>query len=352
MMNTLPGILFLAPMAETTTPALRYVVKNFHQKTVLYSEMLSAGAVVAGGAHNEPLVHMHHFDAPLIYQIVGGHPEIMAEASAVLAGKGCHGIDINMGCPNHEIVKKGHGARLLTDIVKARKIIRACRKELSIPLSVKMRTGYDDNDTDRFLAFIRMLEDEGVDCIAIHPRYAKLSFRRMADWRYVRLAKETLSIPVIGNGDIDSPESALEKMAVTGCDGIMIGREAIKSPWIFHLTDRLLKGQKGAARIDIREVFINTLGYIREFLPERLHKSRSHRFAIYFSKNVRYGHELFKKIRPESSILIMQEIVDDYFRRNPEESIREFRIGTDNQSGTANPVPTFPTRTGEAIPIR
>lgn len=352
MMIPLPGTLFLAPMAETSTPALRCVVKNYHRETVVYSEMLSAGAVVAGSAHNEPLVQLHDFDTPLIYQIVGGHPEIMAEACSILAGRGCHGIDINMGCPNHEIVKKGHGARLLTDMEKARKIIRACRKTLSTSLSVKLRTGYESNDKDHFLKFIRMLEDEGVDFIAIHPRYAKLSFRRMADWRFIRLAKETLSIPVIGNGDIDSPESAVEKMAATGCDGIMIGREAIKSPWIFHLASELMNRRMAAMVINIRETFITTLTHIRDFLPERLHRSRSHRFAIYFSKNVRYGHELFKRIRRESSIDLMLEIVDDYFSRNPEESFRKCRVGSGNQSNGAMPISPFPARAGEAITIR
>jgi tRNA-dihydrouridine synthase len=141
-------------------------------------------------------------------------------------------------------------------------------------------------------------------------------------------------------------------MADTGSDGIMIGREAIKSPWIFYLTDIFMKGQRETVMINIREIFINTLAHLQEFLPERLHKSRSHRFAIYFSKNVRYGHELFKKIRHESSIHLMQELVDDYFRRNPEESIREYRIGRDHQSGTAVPISPLSTGTGEAITIR
>ncbi len=314
--------------------------------------MLSAGAVVAGAPHNEPLLRAYDFDEPLIYQIVGAHPSIMADACSILADRGCNGVDINMGCPNHEIVKKGQGARLLADIGKAREIIRACRKVLTVSLSVKLRTGYENNDEKQFVTFIRMLEDEGVDFIAVHPRYAKLSFRRLADWRFITLAKQSVSIPVIGNGDIVSPDTAIEKMLETGCDGIMIGREAVKSPWIFHLIDCLIKGCPSALTVNFRDIFITTLSNMRDYLPERLHKSRSHRFSIYFSKNACFGHELFKKIRMESSIELIQEIVDDYYRRNPEEVIKEFRVGNGSTHDDGTPLPVHHLNDGCVSTVR
>ncbi len=313
-------------MAETSTPALRHIIKDLCPRTILYSEMLSAGAIAAGAPHNEPLVTMRDFDHPLIYQIVGGDPSVMADACTILSETGCYGVDINMGCPNHEIVKKGQGAKLLTDIDKARVIVRSCRDATRARLSVKMRSGYDNYHQQKFLDFISMLEDEGVDFIALHPRYAKLGFRRTADWRLIALAKSRLSIPVIGNGDIDTPGSALTKMNETGCDGIMIGREAVKSPWIFSLIDDLMNGGTSSHDVDICSILLKTLGYMQEYLPERLHQSRSHRFCAYFTRNVRYGHELFTNIRREKTIEPIKRIVEDYFSRNPEEAIRRFRV--------------------------
>lgn len=325
-MSLLPGKLFLAPMAETSTPALRRVIKDLCPETVLYSEMLSAGAIAAGAPHNEPLVTMRDFDDPLIYQIVGADPGVMADACAVLSETGCYGVDINMGCPNHDIVKKGQGAKLLTDIEKTRSIVRACRNATQKRLSVKMRSGYDDNDETHLIAFITMLEEEGVDFIALHPRYAKLGFRRTADWRLVALAKRHLSIPVIGNGDIDTPESAVEKMNRSGCDGIMIGREAVKTPWIFRLIADLSLSRTSSLHVDVRDIFLRTLSYMQEYLPERLHRSRSHRFCVYFTRNAQYGHELFTKIRREETIEPIKEIVEEYYSRNPEEAVRRYRI--------------------------
>ena len=288
--------------------------------------MLSAGAIAAGSPHNEPLVTKRDFDEPLIYQIVGSDPAVMSAACSVLSRKNCFAIDINMGCPNHEIVKKGQGARLLTDIEKARTIIRACRKATPTRLSVKMRTGYEDNNERHFLNFIRMLESEGVDFITVHPRYARLGFRRTAEWRLVALAKRHVSIPVIGNGDIDTPEAAVNRMAESGCDGVMIGREAVKSPWIFRLAADLMNGNNIVREVNVRDIFIKTLGYMREYLPERLHKSRSHRFCAYYTRNARYGHELFTKIRREGDIGLIQELVDDYYRRNSHEAEKIYMV--------------------------
>lgn len=313
-------------MAETSTPALRHIIKEFCPETVLFSEMLSAGAIAACAPNNVPMVHKHDFDNPLIYQIVGSDPAVMARACAILSDTGCFGVDINMGCPNHEIVKKGQGAYLLTDNYRAQSIIQACRKTCSTRLSVKMRTGYEDSNEEQFINFIKMLESEGVNFITVHPRYAKLFFRRKADWRLVNLAKQKVSIPIIGNGDIDTPQAAIQKMDESGCDGVMIGREAVKSPWIFRLATDLMRGGDAELEVNVHDIFIRTLDRIREYLPERLHRSRSHRFSIYYAQNARYGHELFTRIRKEQSIGPIIDIVNDYFTRNSGESIRHYHI--------------------------
>jgi len=286
--------------------------------------MLSAGAIAAGADHNEPLVKKYDFDDPLVYQIVGANPGVMAEACAVLSEGGCLAVDINMGCPIHDIVKKGQGARLLADPPKAREIVRACRKTARTGLSVKMRTGWEDNDEARFVSFITMLEGEGVDFIAVHPRCARLGFRRTADWRLVALAKRTVSIPVIGNGDINTPQAAADRMREHGCDGVMIGREAVSSPWIFRLAAGVMNGNPMPLEINVPDIFLKVLDNMGRFLPERLHRSRSHRFCSYYTRNARYGHELFTRIRRESSLDRIRELVVDYYQRNPEEAVKHF----------------------------
>ncbi len=352
-MDILPYKLFLAPMAEISTPALRRLVKELYSGVVLYSEMLSAGAIAAGADHNEPLVKKYDFDDPLVYQIVGSDPSVMADAAAALSENNCLAIDINMGCPIHDIVKKGQGARLLTDIDRAKKIVRACRKAVKTKLSAKIRTGYETNDVGQFIRFISMLEGEGIDFITIHPRYAKLSFKRKADWRLIATAKEHLSIPVIGNGDIGSHFEVQEKMKNTGCDGIMIGRAAVKSPWIFRLAGDLILGKSGSIEVDLKDIFIRTLQYIKVLLPERLHKSRSHRFAGYFTQNAIYGHELFTKIRKAADVETIIEIVEDYYQRNVHEAIKRYSVGVaakdsgcDTKSAFSAPPLLFPSLNG------
>ena len=325
-MKKLPGKFFLSPMAEISTPALRQTVKDFSDDVVLFSEMLSAGAIVSGASHNEPLVKKYDFDDPFIYQLVGSRPHIMAEACNILSEGGCCSVDINMGCPNHEIVKKGQGAMLLTDLDKAREIISACRKTSRSMLSVKMRTGYESNDENKFIEFIKMLEGEGVDFITVHPRYSKLNFKRTADWNLVRLAKESIDIPVIGNGDILSPEIFINKKNDSGCDGVMIGREAVKSPWIFRLCSDLFEERDRILKVNIHNTFIITLDRIKSYLPVNLHKSRGHRFCFYFSKNAKFSHELFKSIRKADDIEDMKDSVNDYYHRNPREAEKQFKV--------------------------
>lgn len=309
-------------MAEITTPALRRTVREFSKEAVIFSEMLSAAALTSGAFGNRAWATKYDFDDPFVYQIVGNSDRIMGEACRVLSDTGCYSIDINMGCSAPKLLKKGMGSRLLTDINKARCIVRACRKAAGTKLSVKMRSGYEDNDRDKLLTFVRMLEDEGVDFITLHPRFAKLGFTRKADWNLVRLVKENIKIPVIGNGDITDSSAALKKIRETGCDGIMIGREAVKSPWIFKACENARDGKESGINLRLDEIFLNTLTYIAMYLPEILHKSRGHRFCYYYCWNFKFAHEFYKKIHRCTTIQEMKNTIEAFFERNPEERSR------------------------------
>lgn len=323
----LPGPFLCAPMAEITTPALRRIIREYSGGVTLYSEMLLSGALVSRAPHNEPLVQRHGFDDPFIYQIVGNSPAVMAEAARLLADRGPYGIDINMGCAAPDIVKTGSGAGLLGNPPLARDIVRACRAAVKCSLSVKMRSGVEESDADRLVDFAGMLEGEGVDFITLHPRHSRLGFRRSADWKLIRKVKQCLRIPVVGNGDVTGPASALRMMSETGCDGVMIGREVVKSPWIFRLCEDAVEKRSSRLIIDLRDVFLAALEHMALYLPERLHKSRAHRFCSYFSKNVHFSHDLFTRIRREISIAGMKQAVADYYERNPEETVKTISCG-------------------------
>lgn len=320
MSNTLPGTFFLAPMAELTTPALRQVVKGFSPGVVLCSEMLSAGAVAADNGFNRHMQHRYHFDEPYVYQLMGSDADTMGTACARLSRTGCRAIDINMGCSAPDIVKTGSGAALLKEIDHTRNVVRQCRSNTTCLLSVKMRSGYHSSDLEYIISFARMLEEEGVDYITMHPRHAKLSFKRKADWAVTRELANTLHIPVIGNGDIVSAEQAVQHLHNSSCNAVMIGRTAVSMPWIFHSCEKILSGDRSSTIINIHQVWNRVLSDIRSFLPVHLHKSRGHRFSFYYSKNVTFAHQLFTHIRNVDNIPGMMEIIDDYFQRNPREA--------------------------------
>ncbi len=322
--------LFLAPMAEITTPPFRKCVRNFDSGTVLYSEMLSAAAVCAGAMHNEPFMMKNINDEPFVYQLLGGIPETMAEACAILQEKGCSGIDINMGCSAPDIVKKFQGSRLLSDLKTTREIIKKCRSVCRVSLSVKMRSGFEESNEEYLIKFAKMLEDEGVDYITLHPRHGKLSFRRNADWRFVSLLKRNLSIPVIGNGDILTPEGAMRCIEDTGCDAVMIGRGAISFPWIFSLTRGLIETGCYNLEVDLLKTYSDVMNDIAAVLPENLHKSRAHRFSFYYMKNFTFSHDLMKKIRNLDRIDLMMETLEEYLARNPAERIKIFTGGVNH----------------------
>jgi len=327
-MNTnLPGLFFLAPMAELTTPALRQVVRRLSPGVVLCSEMLSAGAVATDAARNRHMQYRYHFDDPYVYQVLGNEPGIMAGACRRLTETGCASIDINMGCSAPDIVKTGSGTALLKNIRHAREIVRRCREAATCMLSVKMRSGFARSDIDYIIDFARMLEDEGVNFITMHPRHGKMAFRRKADWDITRTLAGSVNIPVVGNGDIISASQAVSRLRQWSCAAIMIGRAAVTEPWIFAVSSDILNDRKSLRVYNIHKIWLEVLSGIRTFLPRHLHKSRAHRFCFYYSKNVTFHHQLFTGIRNVDKISHMQEIINEYFFRNPAEAWKEINTG-------------------------
>jgi nifR3 family TIM-barrel protein len=198
-----------------------------------YTEMVSADGFVRGHNGSSRLMEGYRQEGPLMGQLFGSDPAMLAEAACRAQEMGLSGVDINAGCPAAKVVKRGAGAALLRAPTRLQDILMQVRKGLHIPLSLKVRSGWDE-ESRNCLKIIRMAEDCGVDMVAIHPRSQSQKFGGEADWGLIRQAKEQTGLKVIGNGDVRSPKDAARMLHETGCDGVMIGRGSWGNPWIFE----------------------------------------------------------------------------------------------------------------------
>jgi tRNA-dihydrouridine synthase B len=221
--------LIMAPMAGFTNAPFRRLVKEMGCSLV-FTEMISADGLVR---KCESLLALGKDEHPVAVQIFGSHPDIMAEAAGIAEGMGGDIIDINMGCPAQPVVKAGAGVSLMRFPEKAKSIIMKVRKKIKIALTVKMRSGWDNQQINA-VEMSRLAEDCGADAITIHPRTKTQGFRGQSDWSLIGEVKRAVGVPVIGNGDVTTPSLAKKMMIETDCDGVMIGRGALGNPWIFN----------------------------------------------------------------------------------------------------------------------
>lgn len=225
---------WLAPLAGYTDQAFRLVCKHFGAD-VLVSEMVSADGLIRDSGRTIKFIKFDDSQCPFTIQLFGHDPLTMAKAAEFCVPYKPDLIDINMGCPVKKVVRRGAGSALMTDPERAAQIVAETRKALSgaIPLSVKFRSGWDSQHIN-YLDFGLMLQDAGADIVCLHPRTTKQMFGGKSNWEHIAALKEHLSIPLIGNGDIDSPEKAIQMYNTTKCDSVMIGRGALGRPWIFR----------------------------------------------------------------------------------------------------------------------
>ena len=231
----------MAPLAGVTNLPFRLMAKEMGAGLVV-SEMVSANGLKYDSDKTCRLMESRPEEKPLSIQLFGSDPATMAEAARQVEATGAEMIDINCGCSVKKVLKTGSGSALMGEPTLAREIFKAVKEAISIPLTVKMRSGWDASGDDALL-LARFAEEVGVDAVAVHPRTAKQGFRGEANWPIIKRVKDALSIPVIGNGDILTPEDALRMFETTDCDAVMIGRAAIGDPALFKRTNALLSGE-------------------------------------------------------------------------------------------------------------
>ena len=221
----------LAPLAGITNLPFRLICREAGA-SLAFTEMVSVKGLVREGVKTLALLKSSQGDRPLGIQLFGDKPDDLAEAARMVEGYGDL-LDINMGCPVRKVVGTGAGSALLQEPLKIAAIVRAVRAATSLPLTIKIRSGWHCGD-NVFLEVGRIAESEGCDAITLHPRSRSLMFSGQADWAHLAEMKSALSIPVLGSGDLFTPDDCLRMLRETGCDGIMIARGALGNPWIFR----------------------------------------------------------------------------------------------------------------------
>ena len=290
--------LFLAPMAGVTDRDFRLIVRRIGGVGVVTMEFIQSKGLVQGDKRITSLMHFCEEERPLSIQIYGSDAATMAEAARIVEESGADLCDINMGCPANKVLKGCAGAALMGDLKLAEDIIQQVRRTISIPMTVKFRLGLDDHRRN-YLELGRICEANGAAAVTMHARTAKQMFRGEAHWPEIARLKETLSIPVIGNGDVNVADDALRMLRETGCDGVMIGRGATRNPWLF----RQIAARMGHARFheptleDRRRLILDHFDTViaRDDAKLALHKMRT--FTNWYSQGMPGGLRLRRQLQ-------------------------------------------------------
>lgn len=232
------GNVFLAPCSGVTDLPFRVIVKE-QGAALVYSEMIASQAMIRETRRTLKMIEKCETERPLAVQLAGCEPAVMAEAAKLNEDMGADIIDINMGCPVKKVVNGHAGSALMRDLDHAQKIIEATVKAVKVPVTLKMRTGWDDKSRNA-PELARIAQESGVQLVTVHGRTRCQLYNGRADWSFIRQVKDNVSIPVIANGDINSVEDAQRCLELSGADGVMVGRGAYGRPWFLNQIQHFL----------------------------------------------------------------------------------------------------------------
>jgi tRNA-dihydrouridine synthase len=303
---------YLAPMAEISHRALRELIEGFGGCDEYFTEMISAPALLAAGPFEKWYIDNGPCPEKLVYQLVGSDSEHITRAAALLDPLECRGIDLNMGCCAPLIRKTGGGIAWMISPDRAGEMVREVRRVVKRRLSVKIRIGFVDN-YEYLVNFCHILESEGVELITLHPRTAKEKLKRQARWDYVGALRQELKIPVAGNGDISDVESLI-KRASGPCDAVMVGRAAIRQPWIFAQGKGSREWGVGSGEQTLLlETGLKFIELLARWQPPEFHISRARRFFGFFCDNLKWGNYLKNLLNREETLLGIERVWRGHF---------------------------------------
>jgi nifR3 family TIM-barrel protein len=305
--------LFLAPMAGFTNVAFRRIARRLGCGLTA-TEMVMAEGVVRGYEKTMALAALSEEERPGVVQIAGGDPHVMGEAAAILVDRGADAIDVNMGCPVRKIVDRCAGSALLKDPSTAAAVVAGIKRRVSVPVTVKMRAGWDD--AGECIAVARALEAEGVAALAVHGRTRAQQYTGRASRDAIRAVKEAVRVPVIGNGDVVTPADVLDMVRETGVDGVMIGRAALWDPWIFREAALALRERRvpppptGAERRAILAEYFDETALAR---GERTAVLSMRKFASLYLRGFAGARRLRSRIQTMETRQDFFEVIDAVF---------------------------------------
>ncbi len=322
MTGMLPKQVFLAPMAGITDKPMRRMV---HAKSggdvALISEMVAINALSRKNAKTYRIADVRDEPYPVIVQLVGADEVLFADAAQLAAELGAAGIDINMGCPVRKIITGGAGSALMKNPEQAAKIIKSVKNAVKLPVSVKFRKGWDNNSVNA-TDFAKMCEASGAEFITVHGRTRAQGYSGTADWNIIKEVKSAVKIPVVGNGDVTSPQSAAEMIKQTGCDGVMIGRAALGAPWLTGEIAKYLKTgslpQKQPAQ-EVKNTLLKHISLLTEYYGEKLALALSRKYVCWYSKNFRDAKRFRENYMKINDYQTAVAEINAYFDQNGEE---------------------------------
>ncbi len=307
-----PG-LALAPMAGITDHPFRILVKE-QGCPLVYSEMISAKGLVLSGRRNDTLLYFTNRERPIGFQLFGSNPAIMAEAALIIEKLKPDFIDLNLGCPTPKIIRNNEGGALMRKPALCRDIFRAVVSAVSCPVTVKMRKGWDEQSINAPEIAV-LAEENGIKAVTVHGRTVRQGYSGRADWDSIKQVKDLLSIPVIGNGDIDSPYSAEAMFKTCGCDGVMIGRAARGNPWLFGATLAWLDNQTILQPPTIDQVIEMILKHFKlaiNFKGEATAAREMRRHAAWYIRGISGAAELRQQLIKITSFSEAENILLDF----------------------------------------